>query len=413
LENASSGDVMNVSGGAPAALTAGSGSPLPNTPGTSLADQATELRSNLNDLSSRADDAMRASENLLAQNTASSSFLSDSRGANSGTGTGKFSSTATQPAMPPAGSNSGPLSGTQPSGLTGPTLPNGNYATSPIPSYPSASGATSNPGINAPSGRNSAPGNTGIAGNLGNPQYAGGAASQGAGTQPYSNSNNAYTGTAPGFNNAPGYAGSPTNSGTPGYTANPGYSANPSYTSNQGYTTNPGYGMTPTNNGNFGSVPRGTPSQEVYNQYATAGTGLGTQYQPQYQPQYQASGSPPPVYSGFPSDPLALPSLDHRPTRIADNRSATSVPSTGGGTSANGATGTRSGSAGDTAKGRASEPNTDSGLTDPYGNRSGMENILPVMFVLSLVVNFYLGMLIRKLLGRYRSLLSSVRGQAV
>ena len=45
--------------------------------------------------------------------------------------------------------------------------------------------------------------------------------------------------------------------------------------------------------------------------------------------------------------------------------------------------------------------------------RTGMENIMPVMFVLSLVVNFYLGMLIRKLLGRYRTLLSSVRSQTI
>ncbi len=45
--------------------------------------------------------------------------------------------------------------------------------------------------------------------------------------------------------------------------------------------------------------------------------------------------------------------------------------------------------------------------------RTGMENIMPVMFVLSLVVNFYLGMLIRKLLGRYRTLLASVRSQTV
>lgn len=40
------------------------------------------------------------------------------------------------------------------------------------------------------------------------------------------------------------------------------------------------------------------------------------------------------------------------------------------------------------------------------------EGFLQVFFLLSLVVNFYLGMLIRKLLTKYRTLLSSVRGQS-
>lgn len=49
------------------------------------------------------------------------------------------------------------------------------------------------------------------------------------------------------------------------------------------------------------------------------------------------------------------------------------------------------------------------------GNRSEpvktSDKILQVFFLLSLVVNFYLGLLIRKLLARYRSLLTSVRSQ--
>jgi hypothetical protein len=41
--------------------------------------------------------------------------------------------------------------------------------------------------------------------------------------------------------------------------------------------------------------------------------------------------------------------------------------------------------------------------------RSGWENILQVLFLLSIVVNFYLGVLMHKLVLRYRNLLASVR----
>lgn len=46
------------------------------------------------------------------------------------------------------------------------------------------------------------------------------------------------------------------------------------------------------------------------------------------------------------------------------------------------------------------------------GSSKTGENILSVFFLFSLVVNFYLGMLIRKLLTRYRALLANMRGQA-
>ncbi len=42
---------------------------------------------------------------------------------------------------------------------------------------------------------------------------------------------------------------------------------------------------------------------------------------------------------------------------------------------------------------------------------TNVDGILQVLFLLSLVVNFYLGILIRKLLIRYRSLLTNVRSQ--
>lgn len=50
-------------------------------------------------------------------------------------------------------------------------------------------------------------------------------------------------------------------------------------------------------------------------------------------------------------------------------------------------------------------------LTSPSSSKTS-ENILSVFFLFSLVVNFYLGMLIRKLLTRYRALLANMRGQA-
>jgi len=55
----------------------------------------------------------------------------------------------------------------------------------------------------------------------------------------------------------------------------------------------------------------------------------------------------------------------------------------------------------------ATNPNTDS----PSRKSAAADNILPVFFLLSLVVNVYLGMLIRKLLTRYRALLAN-RGQS-
>jgi hypothetical protein len=46
-------------------------------------------------------------------------------------------------------------------------------------------------------------------------------------------------------------------------------------------------------------------------------------------------------------------------------------------------------------------------------NKSRWENVLQVLFILSLVVNFYLGVLMHKLALRYRTLLSSVRATTV
>lgn len=64
------------------------------------------------------------------------------------------------------------------------------------------------------------------------------------------------------------------------------------------------------------------------------------------------------------------------------------------------------------AGGRGNSPSDDTkeaaaGATKP----TTLENILPAFFILSLLVNFYLGSLIRKLLTRYRALLANMRGQ--
>lgn len=67
------------------------------------------------------------------------------------------------------------------------------------------------------------------------------------------------------------------------------------------------------------------------------------------------------------------------------------------------------------AKNPASEKSpgdTDNSTLTSPGSSKASENILSVFFLFSLVVNFYLGMLIRKLLTRYRALLANMRGQA-
>lgn len=169
-----------------------------------------------------------------------------------------------------------------------------------------------------------------------------------------------------GYNNTPGV-----NNGqyanTPGYTGSPGYNNTPG--ANQSYPNNQGYAQSPSN-------------QFPYTNNQTGGY--------------------------LPSDPLSI--------RLADSRNAIPGTSTSGTIPSTSTTGTNLNS---------SRSNWGGGRTDGYGSdqltdangqlnpRGGMENIMPVMFVLSLVVNFYLGMLIRKLLGRYRTLLASVRSQTI
>ncbi|MGN6547659.1 MAG: hypothetical protein ACTHK7_21590, partial [Aureliella sp.] len=438
LESALPGEVRNVGGdGTPPSL-AGSPSALPEAPGTSLADQASQLGSSLSDairsdisgaISSRSSEAMRNAQNLLAQNlaqnTPGSSLLSESRGS----GTGKFANTATQPATPAAGSQSTGLSSTalpsSPSSSLGSPATAGNYPTSPAHNHAPGDGFHNDGTAAAPPLNSSIGSSSPLSGGLGNAGYPANngslsGANSGSGLnsgQSYNGSSGQYAGGQASAYNQPSY-------NQPGYnnsTSSPG-SAVP------GYNSTANSGMTPLNNsgvggnfggGNFGGYPRGNATQAPYGQYATAGTGssVGSQYP--YGPSAPAYGtaSSAPGYGGlmppqYAPDPLSLPSGNQPPIRIADNRGSTSLPSTSGVTASSGNSNTHSSSHSDTGKDRKTTDDRDT--ADAYANsHSGMDNVLPVMFVLSLVVNFYLGMLIRKLLGRYRSLLSSVRSQAV
>ncbi|MEZ6077404.1 MAG: hypothetical protein R3C56_17555 [Pirellulaceae bacterium] len=63
--------------------------------------------------------------------------------------------------------------------------------------------------------------------------------------------------------------------------------------------------------------------------------------------------------------------------------------------------------------GRGNSPSDETKEASAGANKStAFENILPAFFILSLLVNFYLGSLIRKLLTRYRALLANMRGQS-
>jgi len=251
----------------------------------------------------------------------------------------------------------------------------GNYQTSPTHSS-NAPQATAFPGGAS---------NTGIGSSSGVPN------------QPYAGTGTQYSN--PPYNNAA--------SNNPVYGTQPNYgqpSASQPYSNNSPYTiTNQGgYGQ-PSNNsasppsGNFATVPR-SESQQPYNQYATLGT--GNWQTPNNYPPNNSSPSP------YANDPLSLPIYAQPSSRIADSRGPTLVPSTSNVNSSGGPAGT---SLSNSRRGGLETPNNDAELSE----RSGMNNIMPVLFVLSLVVNFYLGMLIRKLLTRYRSLLSSVRSQTV
>ncbi len=460
LESASPGSVMNVAGAnAPPPLTSANGSPLPQTNvplasggGSSLLEDAASALSNL-------PNALRQPENLLAQNSAASSFLNDARGAAAAGGLpSKFSNTGTPaaaplPTSPNVGATTAPLPGA--GGLTNSmTNSNSTFPTSPgsMASLPGAgvgnvgtlgtATTAAQPG-GTQYGSNQYPGNTGYGtnnqysttgvgaygqtGQTGTSgqygaanQYGNTVGGQYSGTQvgsgQYSNGqhtngqypNNQY---ATGQNGAGQYASGqfsngqyPTSQYPTGQYANGQY-ANGQYANGGSGTTNyvnaPPYNGAATT-GNFGGAPRGGVGT-LANQYATPQNGTAGAYTG-----WQGYGT----NSTLATDPLSIgggsPYL-----RTADSRNTTALPSTAG-TSATGVTNSGFATSYNNTTGRYADPALDPNYSTQYGTgRSGMENVVPVMFFLSLVVNFYLGMLIRKLLTRYRSLLSSVRSQTV
>lgn len=376
LEAAPRGDVRNVAGSnAAPPLTQGNGlatnspaaSNFPGGPASGFADSS-------------------SMDNLLAQNS-STGFLNDTRGmsASGSSGPSKYSSTGT-PALP--NSQAGQLPPASP--LGGASA--GSYPTSPANPLPTNTGISNQPGSNGTLG--------------GNPM-----GSSPNGSVPLSNSGG-YASGAPnsqayGQNNMPGYG----QAGTPGYGQNGSLGQSPSYTS------------LPASNGNFGTVPRVNNQPPPFNQYATPGGSFGTQTGYPYSqppPAGQLTTGQGPIYSGsiFPytGDPLSLPVTNQPYGRSADNRNSvlpTTSPSSAN--SPNSFANQSTGNSGTNVNGLAVNTRNTDLLHDSHYQaqhaRSGVENIVPVMFVLSLVVNFYLGMLIRKLLTRYRSLLGSVRSQ--
>lgn len=376
LESANPGDVMHVGGGS---AFSGSGSALPNAQGNSLSDQARTL----------------SSDSLLAQNTLSGT-------------PNKYSNTGSPPSH--SGLSSAPVAQFPPSnlpsantGIVGPTLPSSNYPTSPTNASNQTTGLPSS-GIGS-SGIGSSSSGSGLGTMAGNPGIGYSNIHGQAGStsgQPYGN---------PSYPNQAGSYGQPTSTGT--------------------YGQNPVYNNSSTDPRNFGAPPRtGDPHQPAYNQYATVGSGLGAHGSSAQNPYAQvpygqspySTGAPygqspygqSPIYGGvqtqLPSDPVSLPSYAQPTGRVADNRANTTVPST---SATSGFSTAGSQMAGSTSPSTSHSSDPSYGSSAYTSSRSGVDNIVPVMFVLSLVVNFYLGMLIRKLLARYRSLLSSVRSQAV
>lgn len=128
--------------------------------------------------------------------------------------------------------------------------------------------------------------------------------------------------------------------------------------------------------------------------YGGEGYGAGSRRNPRY---------PTGAGAGVQHSSTGSPGTD----RIAAN---TALPPSNGGSNSSVNPGTSG-----TGQGTSAQSPSDNNPQDPLESESRRsntgQNILQIFFLLSLVVNFYLGMLIRKLLGRYRSLLTSVRGQ--
>lgn len=197
---------------------------------------------------------------------------------------------------------------------------------------------------------------------------------------------------------------------------------------------NPNFGPARTPSADSGYVSRGQDRNGYGAPQGNAGIGYGggtyanSGYPPNQMPAYDARNDaarqpppspyggenyghnyPPPAYDpGLSRNPNLQPrrsAADSQPpaARVASNQPATPIE------------GAPSATTPTTEKSNATPSPSDgqTGFT-PSGESTRAKNSevwLQIFFLVSLIVNFYLGMLIRKLLTRYRSLLSSVRGQ--
>ena len=378
LESATQGDVRNVSGGITPPLTPGGA--LPNAmPPNSTALPPSSLSANSMPSNSMQAGSMPSTQPSTLPSTLPATLPPDLSSVNSAEALARAAEAARAPESLLAQNTVGSANGSLLSQLNTP----GSLPTSTAPPV----GAPNSQMSGAPLGSASSrlPGSQVAGSQIGGSQVAG----SGMAALPYSTSPpSTYTNTP---------------NANPAYPATPSYQPTPNYAANQGYAGVPAAAAA----GNFGALAR-NPTNSTYNPYATSGTpgasvltsgtaaggaGYGYSANP-----FSNTASP------YATDPYSLPSTS-TPVRMADSRAAIVPTTTGAGLGATGS--------------------ANSGLTrsgDPYATygesnfgaqaqRSGVENIVPVMFVLSLVVNFYLGMLIRKLLTRYRSLLSSVRSQ--
>jgi hypothetical protein len=383
------GRYATLESGQPAAAVPVNGNPqaLPNLSSSGLAgatgvpnsllDSAGSAFNSLSDAASRSltqaegglaqiDSALERGSALLAQNTPSRSFLNDAVGGSgskfSNTGT-PAPSTTSNPAAPSTtsapvgGFPSGGLSTVDPTGIGGTGFPQSTapISTAPISAAPgstfpqSTAPTTTSPNTTAAGGWTATPApNTG---GFANPPSLGGSSS----TPNY----------PPNYTTATGIGNSPLNTSplTPAPLNN-----QYNWPSTQPSTAG-GYPST----GDFGNHPGGNwAGNTVYNPAAGGHAGL-------YDP---------PSFGGGLG---ATGGFTQSPTLVASNPNA---GTTGG--------------AGNSIQAPLSNATTSPGAFD---NNKRNEAVLPIFFVLSLVVNVYLGMLIRKLLMRYRSLLSSVRSQ--
>jgi hypothetical protein len=403
LENGGPAGVQNVLGtNTPPPLTAGG-------LGTSLTDTATSL-------SDRMAEAVRDPDSLLAQNRGPGSLANSMPGSSFLDGaSGRNNASPVPPGFPAAPSSpaSGSLTGAMPGNPTG--MPTSTATTPPSAGTGYGIGNTTggsmlggqqaNSGHNNPLSLGQGTGTLGV-GTIGAGTVGTGMNSNvpgyGYGTGAMANNNAYNNGTGSAYNpNSYGTSGVGTNSGmgmsgagTGGYGAG-GYGAG-GYGQPNSTAPNAGAGVYAANNlpgsnyntqnrgtGGFASQPLGANSPGWQNGYQQPTSG------------YQQPGSP------YFNDPPSI--------RTADSRNT--LPGTSGSHVLPASSSSRSSWDTQRGSGYTTDPYED--MNNQLAQRRGMETIMPVMFVLSLVVNFYLGMLIRKLLGRYRTLLASVRSQAV